>query len=119
MRQLLFKNLTSQNTRRRILSICETVSHNGTKLMIQRRNTYTLKSRIHIKSASDVKKLEATYGNQAPFSDRRLHLIRKYNQKTGENKLFCRAHGLLYIVMNDDVLLIAFTNSLKISMKRL
>jgi len=94
------------------------MSHNGAKVIIQRRNTYTLKNRIHIKSASDVKKLKAAYSNQGPFSDKRLHLIRKYNEKTGENKLFCRVHGLLYIVMGDSILQVAFTNSLKVSMKR-
>jgi len=117
MRELLFKNLTSCNTHRRILKMSERVAHNGVEIMTLRRCTYLLKERIHVKSKKDIGKLKML-GKNSKTTKRHFHVIRRCDSGTGENRLFCKVDGLLYIVMGNYVYLIAFTNSFMIGMKK-
>jgi len=57
-------------------------------------------------------------GKDSKTTKRHFHVIRRCDSKTGENRLFCKVHGLLYVVMGNYVYLIAFTNSFMIGMKK-
>ena len=78
---------------------------------------YILKERIPVKNSDEIKAL-AKLSKRGTDSKRQFHVIRKCNKKTGENILFCKVNGILYIVSGKYLYLFSFTNSFKIGMKR-
>lgn len=117
MRELLFKELTSQVGQRKILSVTETMSRDGIEVTTQRRCLYKLKDRIRVNNlpgGSDFKKFK----DDKQFKNRHFYAIRRADCKNGD-KLLCKVNGSLFVVMGDYLYLIGFTNSIKVSFKKL
>lgn len=117
MREVLFKNLTSQDAHRRHVVVSEILTQDGMIIETQRRSTYFLKNRIHVKDLSNLNNLKDQDKKHKP-QKRHFRLIKKHNSRSGEDKLFCKIRGLLYAVMGNYIYLIAFTNSFKITLKK-
>lgn len=117
MRELLFKNLSSQDAHRRILCMSETITQDGLEVTTQRRSAYQLKDRIPIKDLQSSEEL-GKYKEAKQKEMRHFYVIRRRDEKTGE-KLFCKARGCLYVVAGDHLYLVEFTNTLAISFREL
>ena len=113
MKEVLFKNLTSEDASRKLLSMSETTSQDGMNIMTYKRCTYRLKKRIRISDLHDFKEYDE---NKQP-QKKHFYIIKKRDSRTGEEKLFCGSKGILYIVAEDYLYHIAFTNLLKVNMK--
>jgi len=113
MKEVLFKNLTSEDASRKLLSMSETTSQDGMNIMTYRRCTYRLKKRIRISNFHNLKE----YGENKQAPKKHFYIIKKRNSMTGEEKLFYGSKGMLYIVTEDYLYQIAFTNLLKVNMK--
>lgn len=104
MRDLLFKNLTSQDKKRRKISVVEVTQDQKTKTEIKRH---------FICLISEVK--EKDFTRPVPY----LYVLRKHNTKEKIENFFCRLKGSLYAVSNDRLYLIIFCHSLKINLTAL
>jgi len=102
MRDLVFKNLTSPNRRKRVISSCETDSRQGMLTIIRRHFVYKV---IEIKGALSEKPTSQIYIRRI------CNLVRK------QETFFCRLKGGLYAKSNGRVYLILFGHSLKIDLK--
>jgi len=113
MRELLFKNLSSQGARRRIVCMSETITQDGLEVTTQRRSAYQLKDRIPIKDLQNSEELRK-YKEAKRKEMKHFYVIRRRDEKTGE-KLFCKARGCLYVVAGNYLYLVELTNTLPIS----
>ena len=117
MRELLFKNMTSHNSQRRLLRMSEVITQGGVVMETQRRTVYAVESCLHINNSYDLdrlKKLQKTDQSEM----RHVYIIKKHNAKTGKDTLLYRVKGFLYVVVRERVYRIAFANSFKIDVKK-
>ncbi|MDD2688530.1 MAG: hypothetical protein PHT41_00015 [Candidatus Omnitrophica bacterium] len=99
MRDLLFKNLTSSDRKKRIISSSEIVDKQGTR------------SIVHRHFACIVKEIQGeALEKPSPY----LYVLKEHNTKKQKEKFFCRMKGSIYAVANGRLFLILFMHSLKI-----
>jgi hypothetical protein len=101
MRDLLFKNLTSQDKKRRILATSEIAEKEGVRSII-RRHFICLVKEIQ----------DNRIQRPLPY----LYVLKEHNKKEQREKFFCRIKGSIYAVHNGRLFLILFMHSLKISL---
>lgn len=101
MRDLLFKNLTSQEKHKRRLSMTETVNQNG---ILARTNRHAVYSLDEVASADQ--KIESPI----------LNVIRFHDSKTKTDKIFCKMKGKIYAFFNEKVYLVSFVHTLRIEL---
>ncbi len=101
MRDLLFKNLTSSDRKKRIISSSEIVDRQG------------MRSIIHRHFACIVKEIQ---GNALEKPLPYLYVLKEHNAKEQKEKFFCRIKGSIYAVANGKLFLILFMHSLKINL---
>lgn len=102
MRNLVFKNLTSREKKRRILSTYETVENKGVLTRIKRNFVYI------IKDAGNNKKTDL------PLPQ--INVLKIKNSRTRCEKFFCRIKGGLYVANNDKLFFVNFSHSLAINL---
>jgi len=99
MRDLLFKNLTSSDKKRRIVACSEISDKQGIHSVVHRHFVYIVRE---VKDAN----------THRPESS--LQIIRDRNTLEHREKFFCRLKGSILAVKNNKVFLIVFAHSLKI-----
>ena len=104
MRDLIFKNLTSLDRKKRILASSEIIDKQGLRSIIRRHFVCIVKE---IKPGSAFKS-----GAQVPY----LYVLKEHNNKEQKEKFFCRIKGSIYAIIGGELFLILFMHSLKISM---
>jgi hypothetical protein len=101
MRDLLFKNLTSSDRKKRIISSSEVVDKQGVRSIIRRHFICMVKE---IKDNQINKPL--------PY----LYVLKQKNTLEHKEKFFCRLKGSVLAVSNQKLFLIIFMHSLKIDL---
>ena len=101
MRDLLFKNLTSDDSKRKILTSSEIMDKQGVRSIIHRHFICIVKE---IKDKQITKPL--------PY----LYVLKEHNNREQKEKFFCRIKGSIYAINNGRLFLILFMHSLKISL---
>jgi len=105
MRDLLFKNLTSQDKRKRIIASSE-ISDDGDVRSIVRRHFICL-----VKEVSPQHQ-DQNFDQITPC----VYILRQENTKEQKKKFICRVKGSVYAVNKGRLFLILFTHSLKINL---
>lgn len=101
MRDLLFKNLTSTDRKRKILCSMEVIDKQGVRSIIRRHLVCIVKE---LKDTAVKKPL--------PY----LYILKEHNNIEQREKFFCRLKGSLYAISNGRLFLILFMHSLKITL---
>lgn len=103
MRSLLYKNLTSTDKKRRIISASEIADREGVRSIVHRHFIYIVKE-----AKSDKLK------SQRPLPY--LYILKERNRKEQREKFFCRIKGRAYVLRDGRPYLILFMHSLKITL---
>lgn len=101
MRDLVFKNLTSNRRKRRILSTSEVIEQNGVLTKVKRNFIYIVKN-----------VQEAKNNTLLP----RLYVLKHKDSRRDKEKFFCRIKGSLYTVNKDKLFFVIFSHSLTINL---
>jgi hypothetical protein len=101
MRDLLFKNLTSNDKRRKVIASSEIVDRQGVRSVIRRHFACIVK---------EVK------DNQVQRPLPYLYVLKEHNNKKYKERFFCRIKGSIFAVNNGRLFLILFMHSLKIDL---
>jgi hypothetical protein len=104
MRDMLFKNLTSPDKRKRIISSSETVDQQGIRSTIKRHFVCMIKEI----NENDL---------QPPLPY--LYVLKVRNTKELKEKFFCRIKGSLLAIRDGKLYLVLFMHSLKIDLSSL
>ncbi|MFA5145097.1 MAG: hypothetical protein WC723_03715 [Candidatus Omnitrophota bacterium] len=102
MRDLLFKNLTSVDRKRKVVSTSETMENQGIRSVIRRHFVCMMKEVM----AEDMEKKPSPY----------LYVLKIRNAKEQKEKFFCRIKGSVYAINKGRIFLIVFAHSLKVDL---
>lgn len=102
MKNLLFKKITSENRRQRILYSSESIEQEGIRTVVNRHLIF----RIH-------NAVPAEEFLQAPA----LSVIKKRDTKANTEAFYCRIKGLMYMSAQHKLYLVSFLHSLRIQLK--
>jgi hypothetical protein len=102
MRDLLFKNLTSQDRKKRIIASSEIVDKQGVHSVIRRHFIYMLKE---IKNEHHIEK-------PLPY----LYVLKEHNTIEHKEKFFCKIKGSFCAINKGKLFLVVFMHSLKIDL---
>ena len=112
MRELLFKNITSENKKRKDLYVSETVDRDGVITTTQRHSTYILGGCNKFKSLEELAEWKKTTGLKA--SKRHIFIIKKRDTSLHKDMFICDVVGRFYAVSGSDIYSIAFKHSFEI-----
>lgn len=101
MRDLLFKNLTSNDRKRRVISSSEITDKEGVRSIIRRHFVCMVKE---VSSGSIDK--------PAPY----LYVLKEHNSKEHKEKFFCKIKGSVCAINQGKLFLIVFMHSLRIDL---
>lgn len=102
MRDLLYRNLTSPDKKRKIIATTEVVDKEGIHRVIQRHFAYL------------VKEVTDKYNSKPlPY----IYVLKESNNNHHREKFFCRIKGSVYLEQENRLFLIVFMHSLKISLE--
>ena len=101
MRDLLFKNLTSTDGRRKIIASSEIVDKKGVRSVIRRHFVCLVKE---------------VQGNLVAKPLPYLYVLKEHNTRDHRERFFCRLKGSIYATCSDKIFLIIFMHSLKIDL---
>jgi hypothetical protein len=101
MRNLLFKNLTSDDKRRKIIASSEIVDKQGVHSVIHRHFVCYVKEVIN-----------NTPKQPAPY----VYVLKEHDNQKHKSKFFCKVKGSIYAAHSNRLFLIVFMHTLKINL---
>lgn len=104
MRDLLFKNLTSTDRKRRIIASSETAEKEGVRSIIHRHFICITKE---------------IAGGPVKKPVRQVHILRKRDTRELTERFFCRVKGSVCVKINQQLFEVLFMHSLKITLSAL
>ena len=99
MRDLIFRNLTSHDRSRKMISSCEIVDNEGVRSIVQRHFVCILKE---------------VEGKTKQKPEPYLYILKDHDTQLQREKFFCKIKGNVYIVNKGRLYLALFMHSLKI-----
>lgn len=102
MRNLLFKNLTSEDRRRKIISSTEILDKQGVRSIIHRHFVCMVK--------------ELNKGDKIKQPEPAVYVLKEHNTREQKERFFCKIKGSVLAVKNNRLFLILFIHSLKINL---
>jgi len=112
MRELLFKNITSEDKKRRDLYVSETVERNGITTVTQRHSTYIIGGSNKFNTLEELAEWKKTIG--ANIEKRHVFIVKKHDTKLKKDIFVCDVIGRFYAVFKHDIYSIAFKHSFEI-----
>lgn len=112
MRELVFKNLTSLDKKRRDLSISETIEQNGIKTITRRHSVYIISGRNKCYNPDDLMPIQKVIPGD--YNKRHIFIYKKRDTKVGKDTFVCDVVGKFYAVVKEEVYAIAFKHSFEI-----
>ncbi|MFC1624134.1 hypothetical protein ACFL28_02275 [Candidatus Omnitrophota bacterium] len=109
MRELVFKNLISEDKRRRDLIISEIIEENGIKTVTERHTVYIIRDHKRFDNTKDL----VEWQKDCPVNRDRRHvfIFKKRDTKLQKDSFVCDVVGKFYAVVNKEVYSIAFKHS--------
>jgi hypothetical protein len=118
MRELVFKNMYFEGSKKRDISVEETIEKNGLVATTQKRSLYFIRGRYHIDSQEDLKRWAQEKKENKRLNRKWFHIMRKHSDKDGVDNLLCKARGSFYAIVGRDVYNIVFVHSMKMKMHK-
>jgi hypothetical protein len=112
MREMVFKNLTSIDKRRRDLFISETVEQNGIKTITKRHSIYIIGK--HAKFSDIENPMVTDNLFPAEYNKRHVFIHKKKDTKLGKDTFVCDVIGRCCAVIKDEAYAVVFKHSFEI-----
>ena len=117
MREILYKNLTGSDNKRRDLCIREVITREDFMATIERRCIYFVREKVYIEDPNNLDSLKVLKKSKDVWKKKHFHILRKHDTQTGEDKLTCKVAGTFYAIVGHYVFCIAFVHSFKIDLE--
>ena len=117
MREILFKNMTSPESRKKDILLKEIFEKDGVRAKTERRYFYFIKDVVHVDANEDVQGwIDKNNTAPDPNRNRHFHILKEHNDGLGEERLICKVAGTFYVVIGREVYTIAFLHSFKVTL---
>ena len=114
MRELLFKNITSMDHKKRDVFVEEVVVRGGIEAKTTKRCLYFIKSKVPVNKPIDIKELSEMNKN-GEEEKRHFHVLKEHDTELGIDRLMCKVAGTFYAMVNNHLYSIVFIHTFKIS----
>ena len=114
MREVVFKNLTSVNARKKDTFLQEVFEKDGVVAKTERRCFYYIKDILHLEKQEDLQKWIDSQGGSGAVTKRQFYIFREHKDKSGEDRLLCKILGTFYVIVDSIVYTIAFLHSFRV-----
>ena len=116
MREIVFKNLTSKDPRKKDVLIKEVYEKNGVVARTERRCFYFVRKMVRFDTADDLQSWIESQGSvEQDTGKRQFHILKEHNDDNGGgDKLVCKITGTFYAIFNNSVYTIAFLHYFKV-----
>jgi hypothetical protein len=118
MREVVFKNLTSSNSRKKDIVLREVFEKDGVRAKTERRCFYFIR---RVDKLTGENGLNEWIAAQAPGkypNSRRFHILKEHSDNPNEDRVICRVEGEFFAVVNMTVYTIGFLHYFKIRFER-
>lgn len=116
MRDILFKNLTSQDHHRRDILFSEHVVRNGVTTKTEKHFIYFVRDHAFLDNPGGLETWIKKYVSKGPrLKD--LSVLKSYDSKIGEERFEVKIAGNLYVLREQDIFNVDFTQIFKIDRK--
>ncbi|MBI5124020.1 MAG: hypothetical protein HZA72_01215 [Candidatus Omnitrophica bacterium] len=115
MREVLYKNLTSPQARKKDILLKEVFERDGVTGKTERRSFYFIKDIIHLSSDEELQKWVNAQDNREEPVKKHFHIMKEHNDILGVDKFICKIFGIFYAVIDKDIYTIAFLHSFKVN----
>lgn len=118
MREVVYKNMVSSNSRVKNIFLQEVFERDGVIAKTERRCFYYIKEITPIREVKDLEKWVDHRNSVEPLGKRQFHIWKMHNDTVGEDRLICKIIGTFYAIVNNNVYTIAFLHSFKVRFTR-
>jgi len=116
MRDILNKNLTSMDNQRRDIFLSEQFVQQGVTTKTEKHFIYSVRDHAYLNSPDKLQAWIKRYANKAPRL-RNLTVVKNLDSKIGEEKFEVKIVGNLYVLRDQDIFSVDFTQVFKIDRK--
>lgn len=114
MREVVYKNLTSANSRKKDIFLQEIFEKDGITAKTERRYFYFIKDIVNLAQPDDLQRWVSSHGAVGVADKRQFHIFKWHSDTSGEDRVICKILGNFYAVVNNAVYTIAFLHSFKV-----
>lgn len=114
MREVVFRNLTSVNSRKKDIFLQEVFEKDGVVAKTERRCFYFIKEIVRLDKADDLQKWLDSQGGVGKVTSRQFYIFREHSDMSGEDRLLCKILGTFYVIVDNSVYTIAFLHSFRV-----
>lgn len=118
MREILVKNLTSEDKHSRRLHILEKVEQNGVLATSQRQCLYFLREKERFSGLEEMKNWLALHQFPDNTKIRYLNIVKSKNTSTNEESLTYKIAGRSYLLIGAAIFCVFFTHTFKVEISR-
>ena len=116
MRDIVFKNMTSIDHYRRDIFLSEAFVEKGVTTKTQKHFVYFIRDHLLLDNSKDLENWLKKYASKGPrLKD--LSVLKSLDSKTGEEKFEVKIVGNLYVLREQDIFNVDFTQVFKIDRK--
>lgn len=114
MREVIFKHLTSAQSRKKDILLKEVFEKDGMTARTERRCFYYIKEITPITSNEDVEKVMKDQDMRNVSSKRHFYIMKEHSDIHGEDKVLCKIAGTFYVIVNNTIFTIAFLHAFRV-----
>ncbi|NQT46534.1 MAG: hypothetical protein HQ593_03510 [Candidatus Omnitrophica bacterium] len=116
MRELIFKNLTSNDHKKRDIRVQEIIQKDDLVARTERRSIYFVRKKTHIETTEDLKTFTSDPGQIHDSDKKHFFILKEHNSSNGRDMILCKVRGTMHVVVGDDIFTITFFHTYKIDM---
>ncbi len=117
MREMVMKNLISEDKLRRELFVSERTEGKNLVQDLEKKSTYVIKEILDVTQDCDLQLFLQQKKTQGLFKPAKTFIVRIQDSKEGKVKFVYKVLGDQYIVVKDRIFLLGVTQYLKIEME--
>ncbi|MBN1354031.1 MAG: hypothetical protein JW994_05140 [Candidatus Omnitrophica bacterium] len=118
MREIVYKNLITPASKKRDISVEETVEKNGVVSTTTKRSLYFVRTSHAIQSQQELHSWISWRKKDPELNKKFFHILRKYSSKDKTDKLICKIRGSFYVVSDRCVYDVVFVHAIKICLHK-
>lgn len=116
MREILIKTTTSENHKRKNLSIVEVINDGGMMARAEKRFCYYVSEQNALLEPEQIKHWMNSQSQNYQKKDRHVSISKRFDKDTGMGQMIYRVIGSFYVVQNLHLFAVVFMHSIKFDM---
>lgn len=116
MREIMISSKTSDNRKRKNLSIVEIIDQDGMLARAEKRYSYYVSPHDPFPDKSEMQKWLDAQQHGYQKKDRHVSIRKTFDSETGMGQMIYRVIGSFYVVQNLNIFAVVFMHSIKFDM---